>query len=97
MVVVNGGDYSTSEDALVAQHFIGDSVAVDKQQVILLDEIEKSHRNVLNGYMRMIDEGIVRDSLGIERSINNTVLIATSNLGAGVFSELAQTMKIDQQ
>ncbi|NRE14042.1 ATP-dependent Clp protease ATP-binding subunit [Enterococcus faecalis] len=97
MVVVNGGDYSTSEDALAAQHFIGDSVAVDKQQVILLDEIEKSHRNVLNGYMRMIDEGIVRDSLGIERSINNTVLIATSNLGAGVFSELAQTMKIDQQ
>ncbi|MCZ0856292.1 hypothetical protein OCL90_14055, partial [Enterococcus faecalis] len=41
--------------------------------------------------------GIVRDSLGIERSISNTVLIATSNLGAGVFSELAQTMKIDQQ
>lgn len=95
MVVVNGGDYSTSEDALPAQQFIGDSVAVDKQQVILLDEIEKSHRNVLNGYMRMIDEGIVRDSLGIERSINNTVLLATSNLGANIFSNLAQVMKLD--
>lgn len=95
MVVINGGDYSTSEDALPAQQFIGDSVAVDKQQVILLDEIEKSHRNVLNGYMRMIDEGIVRDSLGIERSINNTVLLATSNLGASIFSDLAQVMKLD--
>jgi ATPases with chaperone activity, ATP-binding subunit len=95
MVVVNGGDYSTSEDALVAQHFIGDAVAVNKQQVILLDEIEKSHRNVLNGYMRMIDEGIVRDSLGIERSINNTILLATSNLGAGIFSDLAQVMRLD--
>lgn len=95
IVVVNGGDYSTSDDALVAQHFIGDSVAVDKQQVILLDEVEKSHRNVLNGYMRMIDEGIVRDSLGIERSINNTVLLATSNLGAAIFSDLAQVMRLD--
>ncbi|MCZ0856337.1 hypothetical protein OCL90_14325, partial [Enterococcus faecalis] len=60
MVVVNGGDYSTSEDALAAQHFIGDSVAVEKLQVILPDEIEKSDRKVLNGYMRMIDEGIER-------------------------------------
>lgn len=95
LLVVNGGDYSTSEDALKAQHFIGDSVAVNKQQVILLDEIEKSHRNVLNGYMRMIDEGIVRDSLSIERSINNTALLATSNLGAQIFSSLAQVMRLD--
>lgn len=95
LLTVNGGDYSTSEDALKAQHFIGDSVAVNKQQVILLDEIEKSHRNVLNGYMRMIDEGIVRDSLGIERSINNTALLATSNLGAQIFGKLAKVMRLD--
>src|SRR5699024_9173736 len=95
LLVVNGGDYSTSEDALKAQHFIGDSVAVEKQQVILLDEIEKSHRNVLNSYMRMIDEGIVRDSLNIERSINNTALLATSNLGAHIFSSLSQVMRLD--
>lgn len=95
LLVVNGGDYSTSEDAMKAQHFIGDSVAVEKQQVILLDEIEKSHRNVLNGYMRMIDEGIVRDSLNIERSINNTALLATSNLGAEIFSSLSQVMRLD--
>lgn len=95
LLVINGGDYSTSEDALKAQHFIGDSVAVNKQQVILLDEVEKSHRNVINGYMRMIDEGIVRDSLNIERSINNTALIATSNLGAEIFSDLAKVMRLD--
>ncbi|HIB1917719.1 TPA: AAA family ATPase [Enterococcus faecium] len=95
MVVVNGGDYSNSDDVHAAQNFIGDSVAVNKQLVILLDEIEKSHPNVLNSYLRMIDEGIVRDSLGIERSINNTVLLATSNLGAKTFSDLAETMKIN--
>lgn len=96
LLVVNGGDYSTSEDAMSAQRYIGDSVAVNKQQVILLDEIEKSHRNVLNGYMRMIDEGIVRDSLNIERSINNTVLLATSNLGASIFSDLANVMQVEK-
>lgn len=95
MITLNGGDYSNPEDVMLAQNFIGDSVAVNKQQVILLDEIEKSHPNVLNGYLRMIDEGIVRDSLGIERSINNTALIATSNLGARTFSDLAETMKIN--
>ncbi|GAA3265414.1 ATP-dependent Clp protease ATP-binding subunit ClpA [Lactococcus lactis subsp. lactis] len=96
IVVVNGGDYSASDDALKAQHFIGDSVAVDKQQLILLDEIEKSHKNVINGYMRMIDKGIVLDSLGIERSINNTALVATSNLGAKVFGLLSETMKLNE-
>ncbi|MDT0111626.1 AAA family ATPase [Listeria booriae] len=95
ILTINGGDYSTSEDAMAAQRFIGDHVAVNKQQVILLDEIEKSHRNVLNGYMRMIDEGIVRDSLNIERSINNTALLATSNLGAKIFAQLSDVMKID--
>lgn len=96
ILTLNGGDYSTPEDALTAQHFIGDSMAVNKQQVILLDEIEKSHKNVLYAYMRMIDEGIVRDSLNIERSVNNTIIVATSNLGAQIFSDLAQTMNLNK-
>lgn len=93
---LNGGDYPTKEDAIRAQHFIGDHVQVNKQQVILLDEIEKSHPNVLYAYMRMIDEGIVRDSLNIERSINNTIVIATSNLGAKIFGDLASSMRLDE-
>jgi ATP-dependent Clp protease ATP-binding subunit ClpA len=95
LLVVNGGDYSTENDALKAQHFIGDNVDVRKQTVILLDEIEKSHRNVLNGYMRMIDEGVVRDSGDVERSVNSTIIIATSNLGAEIFSQLAQIMELN--
>lgn len=96
LLVLNGGDYSGPEDGIKAQNFIGDRVAVNKQLVILWDEIEKSHKNVLNSGMRMIDEGVVKDSLNIERSINNTVLVATSNLGAEVFSELASTMRLDE-
>lgn len=95
IVTLNGGDYSTENDALKAQHFIGDSVSVNKQQVVLLDEIEKAHNNVRMGFMRMIDEGIVRDSLGIERSINNTVIIATSNLGAELFTDMTKPLGIN--
>lgn len=97
MVVLNGGDYSSEGDKLDALHKIGDAVAVNKQQLILLDEIEKSHRNVHMAYMRMIDEGIVTDSLGIERSINNTIVMATSNLGADIFADLKQTMRLETQ
>ena len=97
MVVLNGGDYSGENDTMKALHKIGDAVSVNKQQLILLDEIEKSHRNVQMAYMRLVDEGLVTDSLGIERSINNTIVMATSNLGAKIFSELKNTMNWDAQ
>lgn len=67
-----------------------------KKHNILLDEIEKSHENVLFSYMRMIDEGVVRDSNNIERSVKSSIIIATSNLGAKIFSDLEQIMKLNQ-
>lgn len=97
LLTLNGGDYGKASDAALAQHFIGDQMAVNKQKVILLDEIEKSNRQVLFGYMRMIDEGIVRDSNGIERSINNTIIIATSNLAGDIFQQLKENMQLDTQ
>lgn len=95
IIVLNGGDFKGKEDGIKAQKFIGDKVAVNKQLVILLDEIEKADPNVLDSYMRMIDDGIVRDSLNIERSINNTIIVATSNLASDIFSDMASTMRLD--
>ena len=97
IITLNGGDYATAEDAPKAQHFIGDSMQTNKRKIILLDEIEKSDSQVMDAYMRMIDEGIARDSHGIERSLNSTVIIATSNLGADIFSQLKETLKLDLQ
>lgn len=94
MVVLNGGDYSTPEDARRAQTAIGDAVAVNKQQLILLDEIEKMSRNAQMGLMRVIDEGIAVDSNGVDRSINNTILMATSNLAKDIFADLADSMHL---
>lgn len=50
--------------------------------VVLLDEIEKAHPNVLTALLQVLDEGILRDALGREVSFRDTILIATSNAGA---------------
>lgn len=88
MLTINGGDYTKSTDALAVQHLIGDTVSTQKQIVILLDEIEKSHPNVRLGLMRVVDEGIVHDSLGTEHSITNTILFATSNLASAQYETI---------
>ena len=50
--------------------------------VVLLDEIEKAHPQVLTTLLQMLDEGILRDSRGREVSFRDTIVIATSNAGA---------------
>ena len=96
ILTINGGDYPTAEDASQVQKIIGDDMAANKQKVILLDEFEKAHKTVQFSLMRMLDEGIVRDSHGVERSINNTVVFATSNLGAKAFNDLGDRMQLNR-
>lgn len=50
--------------------------------VVLLDEIEKAHPNVLNVLLQLLDEGILRDSAGREVNFREAIIIATSNAGA---------------
>ncbi len=51
-------------------------------QVILLDEIEKAHRDVLEGFLQVFDEGRMTDGKGRTVDFTNTVLLLTSNIGA---------------
>jgi ATP-dependent Clp protease ATP-binding subunit ClpC len=51
-------------------------------QVVLLDEIEKAHREVLETFMAVFDEGRLTDGRGRTVDFTNTVIILTSNLGA---------------
>ena len=50
--------------------------------VVLLDEIEKAHPNVLTTLLQMLDEGILRDVKNREVSFRDAIIIATSNAGA---------------
>jgi ATP-dependent Clp protease ATP-binding subunit ClpB len=51
--------------------------------VILLDEIEKAHSDVFNILLQLMDDGRLTDGQGRTVDFTNTVVIMTSNLGAG--------------
>ncbi len=55
--------------------------------VILLDEVEKAHPEVLNLFMQVLDEGRLSDSHGHTVRFNNSVIIMTSNIGSHVVQE----------
>jgi type VI secretion system protein VasG len=50
--------------------------------VVLLDEVEKAHRDVLNLFYQVFDRGCMRDGEGREIDFSNTVILMTSNLGS---------------
>lgn len=58
------------------------SVRQQPFSVVLLDEIEKAHPNILNLLLQMLDEGQLTDDSGRAASFKDCVIIATSNAGA---------------
>ncbi|MBX3742847.1 MAG: ATP-dependent Clp protease ATP-binding subunit [Akkermansiaceae bacterium] len=50
--------------------------------VVLFDEIEKAHPDVMNLLLQILEEGTVTDSLGRKIDFRNTIIILTSNVGA---------------
>jgi ATP-dependent Clp protease ATP-binding subunit ClpB len=59
--------------------------------VILFDEIEKAHTDVFNVLLQLLDEGRLTDSQGRTVDFKNTIIVMTSNLGAGQGSGAIQT------
>ena len=51
--------------------------------VVLLDEIEKAHRDVRNLLLQVMDDGILTDAMGRTVSFKNAILVMTSNAGSG--------------
>ena len=55
--------------------------------VILFDEIEKAHPDVMNMLLQVLDDGRLTDSQGRTVNFKNTVIIMTSNVGAKLITE----------
>jgi len=53
--------------------------------VVLFDEIEKAHPDVLNILLQILDEGFITDSYGRRCSFKNSIVIMTSNIGTKSF------------
>jgi ATP-dependent Clp protease ATP-binding subunit ClpC len=52
--------------------------------VVLFDEIEKAHPDVMNLLLQVLEEGCMTDSLGRKVNFSNTIIILTSNVGASL-------------
>lgn len=55
--------------------------------IVLLDEIEKSHPDVMNILLQVMDNGKLTDSNGRETDFRNVLLVMTTNAGATTFSQ----------
>ncbi len=55
--------------------------------VVLFDEVEKAHPDVFNVLLQVLDDGRITDSQGRTVDFKNTILIMTSNIGAGYLLE----------
>lgn len=65
--------------------------------VVLLDEIEKAHPQVLTTLLQLLDEGILRDIKNREVSFRDAIIIATSNAGADRIREyIERGYKVEQ-
>ena len=56
--------------------------------VVLLDEVEKAHIDIMNLFYQVFDKGVLTDGEGKEISFRNTIIILTSNLGTDVIQEM---------
>jgi ATP-dependent Clp protease ATP-binding subunit ClpC len=104
MIRLDMNEYVRSEDV---SRLIADgaddpmslTAQVKKQpySVILLDEIEKAHPNVMTTLLQLLDEGILRDIKNREVSFRDAIVIATSNAGADRIREYIQRgYKVEQ-
>ncbi|MGB9707581.1 MAG: AAA family ATPase, partial [Microgenomates group bacterium] len=71
------GSYQTKDPGLLTQ-----TIRENPYGVLLLDEIEKTHPDLLNIFLTILDEGYFTDSFGKRVDCKNLVIIATSNAGS---------------
>jgi ATP-dependent Clp protease ATP-binding subunit ClpC len=77
------------------QSFFVSQVRETPFALVLLDEIEKAHPNILNLFLRVLDEGFMTDGFNRKISFANTVIIATSNAGYQIILEsLAKNLEM---
>ena len=69
--------------------YLTEAVRRRPYSVILLDEVEKAHRDVFNVLLQVLDDGRLTDGHGRTVDFRNTIIIMTSNLGSDRVQELA--------
>ncbi len=65
--------------------------------VVLLDEIEKAHRDVFNVLLQVLDDGRLTDSHGRTVDFTNTIIVMTSNIGSQMIQQISQEGGSDKE
>lgn len=65
-----------------------EAVRLNPYSIILLDEVEKAHRDVFNILLQVLEDGVLTDSKGRTVDFKNTILILTSNIGSELLLEV---------
>ena len=73
-----------------------DAVSDNPYTLVLLDEFEKAHPDVLNLFLQVFDDGRLTDSLGKTVDFQNTIIIATSNANSDfIKSEIEKGKRVE--
>lgn len=64
-----------------------DFIKNNPYSLILLDEIEKAHPDVVNIFLQVLDKGELTDSVGRKINLKNCIIVFTSNIGADLFDK----------
>ncbi|MDD5605767.1 MAG: ATP-dependent Clp protease ATP-binding subunit [Patescibacteria group bacterium] len=76
------GAPAVSGDVALGGGVLTEAVRKTPFAVVLLDEVEKAHPDILNVFLQVLDEGRMTDNLGNTIDFTNTIIIATSNAQA---------------
>ena len=66
-----------------------EAVLKNPYSLILLDEIEKAHKDILDILLQVLDDGIITDGQGRTVSFKNSIIVLTSNLGSQSINDLS--------
>ncbi|WP_215779109.1 ATP-dependent Clp protease ATP-binding subunit, partial [Mesomycoplasma hyorhinis] len=69
-----------------------EKIRLNPYSIVLFDEIEKAHSDVVNIFLQILDNGFLTDSKGRKVDFRNTIIIFTSNIGA---KEILENKKLD--
>ena len=67
--------------------YLTEAVRKNPFTLLLLDEIEKAHPDILNAFLQLMDDGRLTDGIGRTVDFTNVILIATSNAGTDFIQE----------
>jgi len=66
-----------------------EAIRKNPYSLILLDEIEKAHKDILDILLQVLDDGIITDAQGRTINFKNSIIVLTSNLGSQSINDLS--------